>query len=264
MLRQGVASGFRPPQAASGDRAPGGAPAARRPGRRSAFRRWSAVRPFAGRWRAIPAPAAGDLLDEEERNRERARQLVERYGVVFRELLANEGAALAWSRLARTLRAMELSGELVGGHFVAGVAGLQFATPALAARLAHGLGDGGAWWHNAADPVSLCGVGLPGLREELPRRLATTRLAWRGSRLLAVFRRSGRDLDLRVAAGDPSLPALLEPLRVALARSVGPVRGIAIETINGEPAATSPYRAAFEGFSVVREGGGLRLRRRYG
>jgi hypothetical protein len=88
-------------------------------------------------------------------------------------------------------------------------------------------------------------------------------MVWNGARRLAVIRRGGRDLDIEVAAGAPEVAALLEPLRVALVRGFAPERSIAVETIAGEPAAESPYRSAFAGFSVTRDARGLRLRRSY-
>lgn len=260
-LRRGIQSSFRPVETPAERLASGGE------GRRASFQRWSASRPLAGRWFAIDAVAdrgTPDPLAQEERHRERVRVLLDRWGVLFRELLAVELPALGWARLARTLRAMELSGEIVAGRYFDGVPGLQFAAPSTIARLRDGLPEAALWWHDAADPASLCGVDLPELKASLPRRVAGTQLVWRGARLAAVLRRSGREIEFRVAADDAGLAALVEPLRVALTRGFDPEHGLAVETINGEPAATSPYRRAFDAFSVVQEHDGLRLRRRYG
>jgi ATP-dependent Lhr-like helicase len=46
---------------------------------------------FPGNWRLIPKPEIPeDLLDMEERRKDRARLLLDRYGIVFRELLYRE------------------------------------------------------------------------------------------------------------------------------------------------------------------------------
>jgi len=258
-LRQGILAGFRAESAgeASSVAAPRGA-------RRAAFRRWSGGRSFAGRWllAASPTEGEGDALEEEERSRERVRLLAERWGVLFRELLARELPELGWGRLARTMRRLELAGELVAGQFVAGVRGLQFATPAVARRLAAGLPEAGIWWQSAIDPASLCGIDLAGLKADLPRRQAGTWLVWEGARLVAIYRRSGREIELR-AREATLVPALIEPLRVALTRGFAPERSLRVETIDGEPAERSPFRAAFAAFSVTREARGLRLRRSY-
>ena len=254
-LRSGALARFEPEPA----------PVEAAPGRRGAraFRRWTPTRAPAGRWRLVEIPGDEDALAEETVARERARLVLDRYGVVFRELLARESPAFGWARLARALRALELSGEIVSGHFFAGVAGLQFATPEAVRRLRAGLATGAIWWVNALDPASPCGLDLPGLKPGLPRRVAGSHLVFRGSEPLLVSRASGRELEIAVAAEDPLVRELLAPLRSALTRAFDPVRAIDVETINGEPAARSPHLRSFTDFSVTREGGGVRLRRRY-
>ena len=88
VLRQAIRSGFRAEQAAVAPPAAGGG----RSGRRGLFRRWQGGAALAGRWRALSAGMAepADPIAEEERSRERARLLLDRYGVLFRELLAAE------------------------------------------------------------------------------------------------------------------------------------------------------------------------------
>lgn len=248
--------------AALGRFAPQAAEPAAARGSRS-FRRWAPARGAAGRWRLLPRGEAEDALAGERAARERARLVLDRYGVVFRELLAQESAPFAWSRLVRALRALELAGEIVSGHFFAGVPGLQFATFEAVRRLRAGLSDDALWWVNALDPASPCGLDLPELKTGLPRRLPGAHLAYRGAELLLVSRASGRELELATAPDDPVNRVLLAPLRSALTRSFDPLRAIDVATINGEAAGNSPYLAAFADFSVTREGSGVRLRRRY-
>ena len=64
----------------------------------------------------------------EERTEHWCRLLLRRYGVMFRDLLANESAAPPWYALVRTYRRLEARGEIRGGRFVADVAGEQYAT----------------------------------------------------------------------------------------------------------------------------------------
>jgi ATP-dependent Lhr-like helicase len=80
----------------------------------------------AGRWtllRSALMPAAA----AEERTEQWCRLLLRRYGVMFRDLLANESAAPSWGELVRTYRRLEARGEIRGGRFVADVAGEQYA-----------------------------------------------------------------------------------------------------------------------------------------
>jgi len=68
-------------------------------------------------------------VDPDERTEHWCRLLLRRYGVMFRDLLANESAAPPWSALVRTYRRLEARGEIRGGRFVAAVAGEQYALP---------------------------------------------------------------------------------------------------------------------------------------
>ena len=53
-----------------------------------------------------------------------------------------------------------LGGEIVAGHFIDGVAGLQFASHETIRRLRDGLDEGRVWWLNAVDPASPCSLGF--------------------------------------------------------------------------------------------------------
>jgi ATP-dependent Lhr-like helicase len=58
-----------------------------------------------------------------------AKQLLLRYGVVFRDLAVRESLAPAWRDLLVALRRMESRGEIRGGRFVEAYLGEQFALP---------------------------------------------------------------------------------------------------------------------------------------
>ena len=58
-----------------------------------------------------------------------ARQLLLRWGVVFRDLVARETITPPWRDLLITFRRMEAQGEIRGGRFVSGFVGEQFARP---------------------------------------------------------------------------------------------------------------------------------------
>src|SRR5512143_223445 len=95
--------------------------------RRSGFDRWKVSRPLEGNWRRIDTHAEErDILGEEELVKDRIRQLLRRYGILFRELLVNELPPLQWRAVFRSLRLMELSGEVMSGHFFQGISGPQF------------------------------------------------------------------------------------------------------------------------------------------
>ncbi|HMC58070.1 MAG TPA: hypothetical protein VKJ01_02645, partial [Candidatus Solibacter sp.] len=58
-----------------------------------------------------------------------ARQLLKRWGVVFRDVAVKESIAPAWRDLLVALRRMESRGEIRGGRFVSAFLGEQFALP---------------------------------------------------------------------------------------------------------------------------------------
>ena len=268
VVRQGVAGRFRPVEigvdsrpAATGSQRLGGTARLR-------FGRWQATRPMAGEWyRLAPLTTvlpAMDALEVEEENRERVRLLLRRYGVLFRELLLREKPALRWSELFRSLRLMELSGEVLSGQFFEGIQGLQFISPAAFQGLREGLPEDTLFWMNAVDAASPCGLGLEGWRGELPARRPSNHLAFHGSRLVVVSQRNGADLDVRVGPRHPHLLDYLDFLKVQLTRQFHRRRQIVVERINGLPAAGSPYaRSLAEIFSTSRGPGSLTLRRRF-
>lgn len=99
-----------------------------------------------------------------------ARQLLRRYGVVFRDLLARESLVQSWRDLLVQYRRMELQGEIRGGRFVSGFTGEQFALPEAveslrAIRKQNQLGTASHEIKlSASDPLNLAGVILPGPR----------------------------------------------------------------------------------------------------
>jgi ATP-dependent Lhr-like helicase len=257
-VRRALLTGFEPAEP-EGER-----PQAPRRGRLR-FDRWRSTRPFGGVWYRLPPPEQpADALEREEAGKDRARLVLGRYGVVFREILERELPALRWGGLFRALRLMELSGEVAAGEFFAGVSGLQFATPAALERLGRGLDEDRVWWTNACDPASPCGLALEGLPPRLPRRVPGSHAVFHGARLVLVSDKRGRSLRFTVGAEDPRLPDYLGFLDAALTRSASPARARAIETINDEPAAASPYAAAFaRRFHVARDARALTVSRRY-
>ncbi|MGH2732620.1 MAG: Lhr family helicase, partial [Actinomycetota bacterium] len=96
-----------------------------------------------------------------------ARQLLRRYGVVFRDLLARERAAPPWRVLLEIYRRLEAQATIRGGRFVSGFVGEQFALPEAveALRAVRRSGeDSREVIVSAADPLNLVGIILPGAR----------------------------------------------------------------------------------------------------
>ncbi|MFN3326860.1 MAG: DEAD/DEAH box helicase [Bryobacteraceae bacterium] len=125
--------------------------------------RQSRPRHSAGRWALVPRttePPPGRLENWAE-------QLLDRWGVLLRDLLTRESAAPPWRDLLPILRRMEAQGRIRGGRFVAGLTGEQYARPEALDLLRamrrqadpQPLAD-----IPVTDPLNLTGIILPGPR----------------------------------------------------------------------------------------------------
>ena len=161
------------------------------PLRLSRLRRGSrAAAGAAGRWALVPAPGevtgvdAGDVggegdlgdrvdlddhvdrhVDREDLAEAVAEQLLNRWGVVFRDLALQDSLRFPWRDVQRALRRLEDRGLVRGGRFVSGFAGEQFALPAAVEQLDETRKlprDGTRVVVNATDPLNLVGVVVPG------------------------------------------------------------------------------------------------------
>ncbi|MEZ5557288.1 MAG: DEAD/DEAH box helicase [Pseudomonadales bacterium] len=265
-LRQGQAGDFKlpgwdsnAPAMTSGQR-----PGARlRSGRRAGPQRRArgAARGWTGLWTLNSRPGPDDdPLAALEDAKELARILLDRYGIVCRELANRDGPG-RWRDLFRALRVMELSGEVVTGYFFEGLSGPQFAlSEAVSVLLGSSAGgstrnpadpltqpaDGDSFWVNAMDPAAPCGLGLDWA--ELPARRPGNYLAFADGQLGAVVENRGRRLQLLVAPDDPRLGRLMGPI-VHLLRQRGRVD---LNTINGVAAADSDYLDALRRIACLR------------
>ncbi len=141
------------------------------PRRRAGQGRGRAHRPrhSTGRWSLLDLPGLG-LAGETPRHtamEATCRMMLDRYGVVFREVVARETIAPSWREMLVTLRRLEDRGEVRGGRFVDGFLGEQFALP-IAVESLRALRDqaqeGETVTVAAADPLNLVGVLTPGER----------------------------------------------------------------------------------------------------
>jgi ATP-dependent Lhr-like helicase len=119
----------------------------------------------AGRWSLLPEPASD--CDPDDLAEAVAEQLVARWGVVFRDLLARENLAVPWREVLWALRRMEARGTVCGGRFVHGFSGEQFAHPDAVGPLREirkRPRTGETVTLSGADPLNLAGIVLPGPR----------------------------------------------------------------------------------------------------
>ncbi len=117
--------------------------------------RWGLLRPL------------GDPPQSDEQAERTAMRLLERYGVIFRDLLVREWIPERWREVHRALRRLEGRGVVRGGRFVTGFTGEQFAIPEAIPKLRAERKreeDGIEVRVSASDPLNLVGILTPGPR----------------------------------------------------------------------------------------------------
>ncbi len=124
-----------------------------------------------GRWTLLQHPGPNEENGEEDPTsfdlEPLARQLLNRWGVMFRDLLYKETLAPPWRDLLMIYRRLEAQGQIRGGRFVSGFAGEQFALPEAVDALRtvkRAKGGGEVVRISAADPLNLIGIVTPGER----------------------------------------------------------------------------------------------------
>jgi ATP-dependent Lhr-like helicase len=148
--------------------------AARRAGGRRLRRPVSEAGATEGRWSLLPTPPGSASTDGEAVAEAVAEQLLARWGVVFRDLLARESLATPWREVLWALRRLEARGTVRGGRFVSGFVGEQYALPEAveALRQTRRRERSGEIVRVAAtDPLNLVGVVTPGPRVPAVRGL---------------------------------------------------------------------------------------------
>jgi ATP-dependent Lhr-like helicase len=180
-----------------------------------------------------------------------ALQLLDRYGVLTREMALAEGVAAGFAGVYPVLKAMEEQGQIRRGYFIAGLGAAQFATHAAVDRLrefrpadevaptgddvsaaaqivvlaatdpAQPYGAALAWPENAGRPTRSAGARVV-LADGRP-------VAWldRGARVVVTFPESSQH------------PHWVDAL-AALVTS-GRASRLEVATVDGEPVATSPW-----------------------
>ncbi len=116
-----------------------------------------------GRWSVVPSN--GHDADRDELAEAVAEQLINRWGVVFRDLAVHDSLRMPWRDIQWALRRLEDRGLVRGGRFVSGFSGEQYALPASADQLARVRKEqrtGERVVVNATDPLNLVGVIVPG------------------------------------------------------------------------------------------------------
>lgn len=214
---------------------------------------WKQSVPYHGNFYRIDPPKKdSDPISVDERRKARVRILLERYGVIFREILTKESKDFSWAKLFKSLRIMELSGEILSGYFFEGIEGPQFISNK-AFKLLQKKRHDRVYWLSSLDPLSVAGMGLP-LKKKMKRRASGTHFVYNGSQIILTSGGNGKDMNFEIDHDDPLAEKSLDYLEHLLSRKFMPRKSIKIESINGKNPTESRYLVIMEKrFDVVHD-----------
>jgi ATP-dependent Lhr-like helicase len=214
-----------------------------------------------GRWSLVSRDRSAT---ETERRTARALQLLDRYGVVGREVAKAESMA-SFGELYPVFRALEEAGKVRRGYFVVGLGGAQFAKPGADEILRRQPRRHAECLVLAAtDPANPYGAALPWPPlEPRPQRVPTTVVLLREGYLLAVIAKGDSALSLAFDPDDSEnadqLAAVVSAVRTLLLKRKR--RLLILETINGGAAAQASCAASFRAAGFEQSANCLCLRR---
>jgi ATP-dependent helicase Lhr and Lhr-like helicase len=213
-----------------------------------------------GRWSLVQRETSHSLA---EQRTARARLLLDRHGIVSREIVNADGLG-SFAELYPVLKAMEDAGKVRRGYFIAGLGGAQFAVPGADERLRLKPEGKPAVVLAATDPANPYGAALPWPGgEPRPQRSPGALVVLHEGRLIAYLGRSDRALSLFLEEEEPQRSHQLAALLGALKTLVGPGkrRVLLIQSIDRQDAPRSPLAAAFLAAGFTTGASGLSLRR---
>jgi ATP-dependent Lhr-like helicase len=208
-----------------------------------------------GRWSLLP----WGQPDVEAHAVHMAVVLLQRYGIVARELAVMDPWMPAWRILYEVLSRMELAGDIRRGYFVEGLSGAQFALPE-AARL---LQDAGLPSQAAApalllhslDPANLYGAGAPldiplldGGTRPLSRRPGNW-LVQRAGRPILIIEQHGKRLTCLPSASREDRSAAV----ACLPGILGGRHKLTVAQWNNRPVTETDGREPLEAAGFVRD-----------
>ncbi|MGI8801533.1 MAG: Lhr family helicase, partial [Solirubrobacteraceae bacterium] len=215
-----------------------------RSGRRFAPSTRRSARPqVQGRW-SLTASLFAPAPDPAARRRTLAELLLERYGILTRELVLAEGVTGGFAALYESLAGLETLGLCRRGYFIEGLGGAQFALPGAVERLRaeRNLEAVSPLVLAATDPAQPYGAALPWPRAQAddrrrPARVAGAHVVLVGAELALYVEAGGRGLQTYVEDPAPGLSALAAAVRA------GRVGKLDLERVDGAAVIGSPLEA---------------------
>ncbi|MBS2032341.1 MAG: DEAD/DEAH box helicase [Deltaproteobacteria bacterium] len=223
-----------------------------------------------GRW-SLWSARAGSPSTVTHWSARQARVLLERYGLVGREVARSEALPGGFGAVYPALKAMEDAGKVRRGFFVSGLGAAQFALPPVLDQL-RGLREPPAQPEAlllaAVDPANPYGAVLPWPATDAGRplqRAAGAHVVLVNGALAAFASKGARQVRLFLPESEPERTQAVEAVVSRLARLAsgpGPFRaGMLVEELDGGPATEHPTASAFARAGFTPTAQGLQLRR---
>jgi ATP-dependent Lhr-like helicase len=214
-----------------------------------------------GRWSLVP----WGRPDPETQAVFHVALLLQRYGVVARELALMDPWLLPWRVLYEVLSRMELAGEVRRGYYVEGLTGAQFALPEAGRQLQDlalpSTASAPAILVQSLDPANLYGSGAPldiplldGGTRPLSRR-AGNWLVMRGGRPVLLVEQQGKKVTALASSSREDVTAAVACLPGILDtdRSLGVRHKLTVEEWNGQPVTSTEGKELLEAAGFVRD-----------
>lgn len=210
-----------------------------------------------GRWALLgwgqPDPESAALFE--------AKLLLDRYGIVARELAILSGTVTPWRVLYEVYSRLELAGDVRRGYFVEGLSGAQFAWPDAARSLSESAqpshADAPAILLHSLDPANLFGSGAPlelltpGPEPRSFQRRAGNWLIVKAGRPILLVELNGKRLTAAPAAADADLADAVTRLPDLLHRTGENM--LRVETWNDGPITSTVGKNLLEQAGFVRD-----------
>jgi ATP-dependent helicase Lhr and Lhr-like helicase len=219
-----------------------------------------------GRW-SLLQDARRISVSPTEQEMALATQLIERYGIVTREMVASEGLKGGFSRIYPVFKALEEAGRIRRGYFVAGLGAAQFAAPGADDRIREqGPIDGQRrpLVLAATDPANPYGAALPWPSrpdEARPARAAGARVILLGGHLIGYLYRSGQQLLTYLPNEELQRAKVQAALVEAISDLATTKKPALLSMIDKFAPGTSPFAKPLEAAGFVSTSHGLLHRR---
>ncbi len=232
-----------------------------------------------------PRNAAGTaaLPTETERRTALAHQLLERYGIVTREAVQAEGIAGGFSSVYEVLKAMEESGRVRRGYFIAGLGATQFALPGADERLralreepeesrtvilaatdpANPYGASVSWPQKNEKPTSDGEVKDNGEIVSRPQRATGARVILKNGLLIAWLAKNENNLLTFLPEAEPAKSYAAEAIVLTLTELIEREtrRAVLVSAVDGQPPHQSFLASYFSAAGFVQTSRGFFKRR---